>query len=349
MRLLMLGPGLDVRGGITSVERIILAGLPGNVHARHVATMVEGNKALKLFTFLMAVVRFELALLQGVDVVHIHFSSRASSIRKEFLARRALIAGRRVVMHAHGSEYRSYWQGMTEAQKRRTLRVLTEVSVLVVLGKTWFDFFVSIGVPRDRLVVLPNPVNVPDKVPIRCDRKRITFAYLGIIDKRKGAFDLLEAIRSLSPKTLERCRFILAGNGDVSRLRRLAALSNLTSAVTVLDWLDVEERDQLLAEADAFVLPSYNEGLPMALLEAMAWGLPPICTPVGSIQDVVLDGRNGILVTPGDIAAIAVAIERLVHNETERLALGAAARSAVVPLSAKTYISRLCALYNNIA
>lgn len=348
MRLLMLGPGLDVRGGITSVEKIILDGLPEKVHVRHVATMVEGSKVVKLWTFLKSLLRVEAALLLGVDVVHIHFSSRASSIRKEILARRVLMAGKPVVMHAHGSEYRLYWHRMTDAQKRRTLHVLTKVSVLVVLGEMWRDFFISIGVPHEQIVVLPNPVCVPNPIPHRSYRKRITFAYLGIIDKRKGAFDLLEAIRRLPQNTLQICHFIFAGNGEVSRLRRLVDSSNLSNVVTVLDWLDARKRNQLLAEADSFVLPSHNEGLPMALLEAMSWSLPPICTPVGSIPDIVVDGGNGLFVQPGDIAAISAAIERLACNETERLRLGAAARSAVIPLSAETYVSRLCVLYDSL-
>lgn len=344
----MLGPGLNVRGGITAVEKVILAGLPDYVQSRHVATMVEGGKFLKLWTFFKCMLRVEIALRQGVDVVHIHFSSGASSIRKEILARRALQAGKCVVMHAHGSEYKLYWHGMTDAQKRRTLRVLKKVSVLVVLGEAWRDFFASIGVPGERILVLPNPVKIPEKVPNRSGRKRVTFAFLGMIGNRKGAFDLLDAICKLTPNTRNRCHFIFAGNGEAGRLRMLANASGLTSEVTILDWLDAEKRDEVLAEADAFVLPSYNEGLPMALLEAMAWGLPIICTPVGSITDVVIDGRNGLLVSPGEVAAITAAIERLAGNESERLKIGAAARFSVIPLSAETYISQLCALYNSL-
>lgn len=348
MRLLMFGPGLDVRGGMTSVAKVILAGLPENVHVQHVATMVEGGKAIKVWTFFKAMLQLEIALLKGVDVVHIHLSSRASVIRKEIVARRAMMAGRNVVMHAHGSEYRLYWNALTEAQKRRRLRVLKRVSVLIVLGEIWRDFFVSIGVPSERIAVLPNPVSVPDTTPNRDNRERITFAFLGVIGKRKGAFDLLEAICSLPQKKREQCHFVLAGNGEVSRLRLLAETSKVSEVVTVYDWLDEPTRDQLLAEADVFILPSYNEGLPMALLEAMAWGLPPICTPVGSIPEIIRDGQNGILVPQGDIAAIAAAIERLACNKSERLMLGASARSTVIPLSTQRYISRLCALYKSL-
>lgn len=344
----MLGPGLNVRGGITSVQKVILAGLPDHVQSRHLETMVEGGKVLKLLTFLKCMLRLEIILRQGVDVVHIHFSSGASSIRKEILARRAMLAGRSVVMHAHGSEYRLYWHGMTEAQKRRTLRVLKKVSVLVVLGDAWREFFSSIGVPGERIVVLPNPVKIPETIPSRAGRKRLTFAFLGMIGDRKGSFDLLKAICQLTPNTRNRCHFIFAGNGEVGRLRKLADASSLTSEVSILEWIDADKRDELLAEADAFVLPSYNEGLPMALLEAMAWGLPTICTPVGSIPDVVIDGQNGLLVPPGDVAAITAAIERLAGNELERVMIGTAARSAVMPLSAERYIGRLCALYNDL-
>jgi glycosyltransferase involved in cell wall biosynthesis len=346
VRVLMLGPGLDVRGGVTSVERLIMSNLPPGVEATHIATMVDGSKVRKFWTFLAALVSFEKALTRGVDVVHIHFASAASSMRKELLARRALRAGKKLVMHAHGAEYRRYWQQMSVSQQRRTLSVLSRVSALIVLGEVWREFFVSIGIPSERIVVLPNPVSLPATVPDRHGRPRVEFVYLGIIDKRKGAFDLLEAIRGLPTGLRERCHFVVAGNGETATLRGRVAQCRLTGTIDVRDWIDAGERDRLLAGADAFVLPSRNEGMPMAMLEAMAWGLPVICTPVGSIPEVVIDGQNGLMVQPGDIAGIAAAIERIASSEPDRLRMGAAARRTVEPLSSERYVGRLLALYD---
>jgi glycosyltransferase involved in cell wall biosynthesis len=119
--------------------------------------------------------------------------------------------------------------------------------------------------------------------------------------------------------------------------------------VTVRDWLNVQQRDQLLAESDVFVLPSYNEGLPMAMLEAMAWGLPPLCTPVGSIPEYVTSGVNGVMVQPGNVPELANAIQQLATDGAARVRMGQAARKTIEPLNLSDYIEKLCHVYDGIA
>lgn len=349
MRLLMLGPSPAVKGGVSAVEKLILAAMPKHIRVQHIATMEDGTKLVKLRTFIRSLRATWSALRGGVDIVHIHFASRASSVRKELLARIALRAGARVVMHAHGAEYRLYWQEMSERQRRNTLAVLTRIDTLIVLGDRWKEFFVSIGVPAEKIVVLRNPVALPEHVPVRLMRDRVRFAYLGIVDHRKGAFDLVEAIGSLPGAMRDRLELTVAGNGELDRLRRAVEQHGLDAHIAVRDWLQPDERDRLLAESDVFVLPSYNEGLSMALLEAMAWGLLPICTPVGSIPEVVTSGVNGLFVTPGDIPALAAAISRAVTDRDERMRLSAAARATVEPLSIAHYMRELCRLYANVS
>jgi glycosyltransferase involved in cell wall biosynthesis len=94
-----------------------------------------------------------------------------------------------------------------------------------------------------------------------------------------------------------------------------------------------------------FILPSYNEGLPMALLEAMSWGLPVITTPVGGIPELVISGTNGLLVNPGDIAGLSAALQSLVASEQLRLQLGNAARATVMPFEIGKYFSQLASVY----
>jgi glycosyltransferase involved in cell wall biosynthesis len=348
MRLMMLGPGLSVRGGVASVERLILANLPPRITTIHIPTMVDGTRARKLWQFIAAVLSTEAGLRRGVDLVHIHFSSRASSVRKEILARRAMRAGALVVMHAHGSEYQLYWQRMSAKRRARTLEVLSRSALLIVLGESWREFFASIGVPREKVAVMANPVRLPETVPDRSGRDMTVFLYLGIVNARKGAFDLLNAIQLLQDGVKSRSRFVVAGDGEYERLRQLVSQAGLSDTIEVTGWVDEQRRDELLRAADVFILPSHNEGLPMALLEAMAWGLPAICSPAGSISEVVSDGENGLLVTAGEPAGIAAAIERLAVGEAERLSMGIAARQSVQRLSVAQYMVRLCSLYDSL-
>ncbi|HEX7052828.1 MAG TPA: glycosyltransferase family 4 protein [Burkholderiales bacterium] len=350
IRVLMLGPALEVRGGISSVERSLIAALPPQVEVEHVATMREGSRGVKLGVFLRALGATwrRTAAQAKPDLVHIHFASRASSVRKMALARLALARGCRVVMHAHGGGYMDYWRSISRFQKRQILAVLQKASALIVLGETWRRFFAGIGVAEERIVVLPNPVALPRALPVRLGATPVTFVYLGLVSAAKGAFDLVEAVARIAPATRARLRVVVAGNGELAALRAAIGRAGLAQTIAVRPWLGAEERDALLACAEAFVLPSRQEGLPMALLEAMAWGLAPLATPVGAIPELVEPGTSGLLVPPGDVAALARAIEQLL-DPAFRSQLGRAARRRVEPLAAERYAERLGRLYETLA
>jgi glycosyltransferase involved in cell wall biosynthesis len=347
LRVLMLGPGLDVQGGISAVERMVLAALPADVAATHIATMVEGSKAAKLAAFLHAMLLTWRA--ERPHIVHIHFASRASSVRKMSLARLARSRGCKVILHAHGGGYPAYWSSLSTLARRATARVLRKADALIVLGERWRDFFVSIGVAAERIAVLPNPVALPARLPPRIPGKSTLFAHLGLIAEHKGSFDLVDALARLAPETRRRMRVVIAGNGARAALERRVADHGLGGCVEVRGWLDPGERDALLAAAEVFVLPSYHEGLPMALLEAMAWGLAPLCTPVGAIPELVRHEDTGLLAAPGDLGALAAALERVALDGALRARLGRAAREQVEPLAIERYAPKLCALYDTVA
>jgi len=350
LQVLMLGPDLRVRGGVSAVEQSLIAHLPAHVRVTHVATMVEGSKWRKLWTFAAAIVRTLRHLRRArTDVVHIHFASNASSVRKIVLARLAMANGARIIMHAHGGGYPIYWAKLSPGWRAVTLATLRRVDRLIVLGDNWRAFFVSIGLRPEQIVVLANPVVLPSAVPRRLPRNQVQLVYLGRISAEKGAFDLVEAVASLPPSCLARVRLVLAGDGELARLRRLIEQRGMQHAVEVHDWLQPSERDRLLASSDVFVLPSYAEGLPMALLEAMAWGLPAICTAVGSIPRQVRDGVEGLLVQPGDVAQLARTIEHIVGDDALRARMGAAARAAVEPLNVNVFVEAVDAMYRSLA
>ena len=349
MRVLMLGPDLQVRGGIAAVESALIASLPPDIQVSQLATMVEGSKWRKFVVFVQAVVRTIAQLRRRPDVVHIHFASRASSVRKMLLARLALAQGARLIMHAHGGGYREYWAGLGAPARAATLQTLSRAHCLIVLGENWREFFASLGVPRERIVVLPNPVVLPTSVPTRLGRSQVRLVYLGLFARIKGVFDLVDALTRLRPECLGRTQLVLAGNGDVTPVRELVERRGLARFVEVREWLGPAERDRLLASADAFVLPSYAEGLPMSLLEAMAWGLPVITTAVGSIPEHVRDGAQGLLVQPGDVSELAGAIERVVMDDGLRTRMGEQARRAVEPLSVDLYARKVAAIYDSVA
>lgn len=348
LRVVMVGPGLNVRGGISNGQRLLIDALPKEVSVEHVASMVEGSKWRKLLTFFHALREIR-KRVRGGEIVHIHFASGASSRRKMIIARLALRRGGRVIMHARGGGYREYWQGMSRAEQRFTLETLLSIQCLVVLGEGWRRFYESIGVPSNRIVMAPNPVRIPDTPPQRTDNSIVRFAYLGLIIERKGTFDLVQAIAKLPAQVRSRVKFVIAGNGAIDELRRRSEQLGVADAIEIREWITPAQRDELLASVAGFVLPSYVEGLPNALLEAMAWSLPCICTPVGSVPEFARDNVNALIVQPGAVEDLAAAIERLVLDPALRERLGAAARATVEPLDVRLYARTMCDLYKSVA
>ena len=180
-------------------------------------------------------------------------------------------------------------------------------------------------------------MEVPSQVSPPSSSPPVKFLFLGRIGERKGAFDLIKAFSLLPEGEKNNSELIMAGDGDLEEARNLVDHLNVSDQITFPGWIDTEERDRLLDQGSVFVLPSYNEGLPLSMLEAMAWGLPVIVTPVGGISEIVHDGENGLVVEPSNIEQLSGAMESLIVNEDLRTSLGDQGRKSVEPLDIKNY------------
>jgi glycosyltransferase involved in cell wall biosynthesis len=145
-------------------------------------------------------------------------------------------------------------------------------------------------------------------------------------------------------------RLTLAGDGAVDRARRVIAEHGLEGSVQVRSWLQPAQVSELLTEADLLVLPSRNEGQPMAVLEAMAHGLCVVASDVGGIPELVEDGRSGFLVPPDDVEALVAALRKVLTDDGLRGALGASARQrALEEFDVDVVWRRIDAIYSEVA
>jgi len=350
VKVLQFGPSLSVKGGVTSVAQLILDYLPPYVSLEHIPTMEEGSTIAKYSTFARAVQILRRSL-ESLDptIVHIHMASRGSALRKLILAEMVARAGRPLILHAHGSEFDGFHRKLPAAVRRNVNRSLQRANVFLTLSSQWRDFYVNeCELSPSQVVVLPNPVKLPVDVPDRSGRRQaVQFLHLGRLGDRKGGYDLVNAFAGLPEGLRNRARLVMAGDGDVEGMRKLAA--PLGDRAVVHAWIERAERDRLLAQSDVFALPSRAEGVPMALLEAMANGLPSITTPVGGIPDVFRDGQEGVLVTPGNIDQIRAAMVHMITRDDARLAAGRAARERARQFDVHMYARRLADIYQRIA
>jgi glycosyltransferase involved in cell wall biosynthesis len=165
----------------------------------------------------------------------------------------------------------------------------------------------------------------------------------GFANPVKGADVLLDALPGVLDRMPE-ARVTLAGPGEPP-----AGLPTASDAVRWVGWLDGEAKAHWLDRADIFVLPSTSEGLPVALLEAMAHGLAIAATRVGGIPEVVTDGVEGLLVPPGDRAALTEALVDLLGAPEQARALGCAAQRRAAQMGIDVLSRRLHALYVELA
>ncbi len=346
-RVIMIGPSLQQQGGMASVENLIMEQCYDGISVSHISEHDEGSSLHRIKVYFQALLKFTgLLLAQKVDVVHIHLSERGSAWRTALLILLAALFQKPVITHAHGCEFHLFYDKLPRLAQRLLSMALRQCVYFIVLSESWRDYYVKrCGLSHAQVVVMLNPVQLPETLPNRTKGDRVRLVFLGRIGERKGAFDLLEAFARLPEEVRSRTSLTLAGDGAVAEARQRAQRLGIGEQVTFPGWINRAQRDQLLAHANVFVLPSYNEGLPMAILEAMSWALPVVTTPVGGIGEIITSNDTGILIQPGDVTQLSDRLQQLIENPSLRQQMGDRARQRVTPLSTQNYRAMLQALY----
>jgi glycosyltransferase involved in cell wall biosynthesis len=266
-------------------------------------------------------------LLRGrVDVAHLHMASHGSTIRKMGLV--WLIAQFHVpiVLHLHGGNFDQFWRALPGFLQRRVRRMFDRVSQVIVLGEMWRDFLCrDIGLPAHRVHILMNAVPGPDRAPTIRQSTPCRILFLGRLEPTKGVAELIEALASADMQALA-WDAVLAGSGDINGYRAMVKAAGLEDRVSLPGWVTPDGVRDYLHDADILVLPSHFEGLSLAILEGMAYGLAVITTPVGSIPEAITHGESGLFVPVQDPAALAGALRLVLCDDQLRVRLAEGAR-----------------------
>ncbi|HUQ27154.1 MAG TPA: glycosyltransferase family 4 protein [Usitatibacter sp.] len=315
--VLMLGPNRAAVSGVSTHLNLLMDSTLGEEYdIVHFQVGSEGRdegavgKIARLMVspfFLAASIVF-----RHVAIVHINSSLNPRAYWRDliylFVSK---MLGARVVYQVHGGELpRKFFAGspVLTSFLRWTLGLPDVVVVLAQVELRAYREFL----PDQNVVSLPNGIDCRPygAVPtVRSDPTHpLQLVYIGRIAREKGLYETLQGLRLAHELGVD-ARLIVAGAGsEEPRLRRYAQALGIASRVCFVGPVFGNDKVKLLSGADVMVLPSYSEGLPYALLESMAAGVPVIATPVGAIPDVVSDGIHGFLVPPRDGKAIAEAL-----------------------------------------
>ena len=336
--VLLLGPHRAAVSGVSTHLNLLMdSTLAEEYEVVHFQVGSEGRDEGAIGKLLrLAVSPFFLAasiVFRHVAIVHINTSLNRKAYWRDlvylFIAK---ALGARILYQVHGGALpRKFFAGspLLTSLLRWTLRVPDVVVVLAQVELRAYREFV----PDQEVVALPNGIDCRpySGVPtVLSDHSHpLQLVYIGRVAREKGLYETLQGLRLAHELGVD-ARLVIAGTGaEEPRLRRYAQALGIGARVCFVGPVFGNDKVKLLSGADVMVLPSYSEGLPYALLESMAAGVPVIATPVGAIPDVVSDGIHGFLVPPRDGKAIAESLAILAGDRDKLSWMSRACRRRV--------------------
>lgn len=347
----VLQAGPDTPGGMTTmIEGLFRSPLADLYQLEMVATHRGPCGFLqRLLIFSAALCRLIWWSLRDKGrIVHVHVTVRGSMYRKAVFVLAAKMLRRRVILHVHSGpgDIAAFRDDLDDVSAALFRFVLRRSDALLAVSRASAAALME-AYDSGEILVVPNaaPTNTFEREPVATPRNEPPLAlYLGGFGNPvKGGKMLLDA---LEVPELTGLSVVMAGPGELPEAG--SQLIARRGEVEWRGWLEPGDRDALMREADIFVLPATSEGLPLALLEAMAVGLGIVATKVGGIPDVLTDNRDALLVDPGDPLSLAAALSRLANDAKLRRQLGEAARERSLRLSAEEVTGRLDDLYTQL-
>jgi len=356
MKVLITAPSLDenenVSGISTLVSQIVKCGEAEFYHFQ--AGKRDGEKlgGRWLFQQIFLVPRFLQSIRrEKIDIVHLNTALNSLSIVRDFaLATAARIAGRPILLHLHGGRF------LMEEFQSRPLASLTEkmfrlASVIIVLSE--YEKQTVINRWRNLNVrILPNAVAIDETPNIERGEPKVekTIIFLGRLHESKGLLEIIEACSVLKEENFK-FQFNCFGAGALQDFF-VAEMSKILGDKFFFGGVAIgAEKWKRLAESDVFLLPSrHGEGLPVAMLEAMAARCVVVAADVASVRTVIKDGENGFMVEPYNTAQIVEKIKLLLSDKIDWKSLQQNARTTVEErFTMNDYIKKLEVFYTEIS
>ena len=355
------------------VNELYAAGLSEDVKLKYIYTMKDCSMLCKLLIALSAIAK-SIFLIPAYEVMHIHMSYGASFYRKSAIILLGKMYRKKMIFHMHGSEFKEfYFERSSDIGRRYISYILNQCEIMQELLEEWAKTL-SFMMKEEKIRILYNGVRLPVNKPkerqeerqkeiqkeIQEERQevrqeqmqedqRINLLFMGALGRRKGIYDLLQVMGSLVDKH-PGLKLTIGGNGEIDKVQKKIEELQLNENVKLLGWVTKDVKRQVFLNADVFILPSYNEGMPMAILEAMSYGLPVISTKVGGIPKVIDHLENGLLVKAGNLNELKEAIEFFLVHPDKRLTFGHSARVKIdQDFNLDKNITRLTAYYRMLS
>lgn len=312
-----------VKGGIAAVVNGYRnSKLEKDYKMKYVESYKDGGKIIKLFKAIKGYFQFgKVLILEKPEIVHIHSSFGPSFYRKLPFIYLASWVRIPIINHIHGADFDQFYTNASARKKKIIKKAYDKCSIIIALSEEWKERLSSI-VDYRKIRILENYSILhedayTERLKRACNNQVL---FLGELGCRKGCYDIplvAEKVAAVVPNV----RFILGGTGneiDEKEIKNLVAKYGVENIIEFPGWVREKQKEKVLRDADVFYLPSYNEGMPMSVLDAMGYGLPIVSTNVGGIPKLVHNGVNGICCDAGDINTMATGIIDLLTDDKLR-------------------------------
>lgn len=353
-RVCMIVQDRQVKGGIAAViDGYYGSSIEKQYDMQYVESYCDGGKVKKLGKGIKGYFSFaKILLLSRPDIVHIHSSFGPSFYRKLPFIIAAHISGTKIVNHIHGADFDVFYRNASKRKKELIKKIYSMCHIVIALSDEWKEKLSEI-VDVDRIRVIENysMINYQACQARKNRQCNNQVLFLGELGKRKGCYDIPSVIKRVS-QSVPNVKFILCGSGstvDTTEIDKLISQLNVKSNVEFPGWVRGEQKSAILEAADVFFLPSYNEGMPMSILDAMGYGLPIVSTNIGGIPKIVHNGDNGACLNPGDVTGFTKEIIRLLKDDIYREeASSASLRIVEEGYSLDAHLSKLLSVYKEL-
>lgn len=332
-KILIISADLSVKGGVSSMISSLLDEFSEhkNIRVDFYSTYIDSIPPLaRVFHSLLRVIIFFMSFkFVKYDVFYIHVCAFGSFYRKTIYVMLLSALGKKVVIHQHAADLEiflkknklNHWIGRA---------VYSLSSKIIVLSENMKEI-TETNTRNNKSYIVENPVAIPsfNKPAAVEPSKKLQLLFLGEIGARKGIYDLIKAISELEDNYKKKILLHIGGNKEIDRLTAMIKENKLDDSCVVHGWVSGHHKIQLLQESDIFILPSYFEGVPISILEAMAYQLPIISTNIAGIPEIVFNNHNGFLVSAGDIEEIKYSIIRFIEEPQLIYEFGLNSRSII--------------------
>lgn len=337
-RILVVGPAKPALGGIASyVDELIESSLKNKYEFYVLNTYLVKQRNVKygesrfrikciLETFILIFIFIKTIILLKPKIIHIPTSSFWGYYEKSLLAIIAKVLGFKTILHIQGGAFKIFYN---KSYFKILIKFLLRVpDRIIVLSDGWYRWFVKI-VPENKLHIIPNAVSLYEFSEAK-KNEYYKFLFLGRIVKQKGIFEIIQAVDLLRKNINTPFKILIVGDGpNFVELVKQVKEREMDNVIKLTGYVDNQQKQKILYMCDYFLLPSYAEGLPIALLESMAAGHYVIATDVGAIPDIIINEERGILIKPRSSENLYKAMKQVMLNTSKYKLLGRENRKVI--------------------